>query len=89
MGCESSDDRPGRAALIGGGCTVCGCYRRGRQDAAEETYAFNLLAAATLSVAGDTPRPGRVLDELESALKQHARWRDWPEGDDHMVRGED
>lgn len=64
-------------------------FMAGRQHAVFETYAANIIAAQAREVAGDTPCADRVLAELEAALAHHARWRDWPEGDDHLILGED
>lgn len=61
----------------------------GQQHAAFETYARNIIAVQAREVAADSPAADRVLAELEAALAQHVRWRDWPDGDDHLIRGED
>jgi len=63
-------------------------FRAGYQHAAYETYAVCIVAAATRDVAADAPNGDRALAELESALAHHARWQDWPEGDDHLILGE-
>lgn len=87
MGCDSSS-----------ACRHCGGrgnhtpytagFRAGQQWAAFETYAVNILAAQTREVAADVPHSDRALVELEAALAHHARWQDYPDGDDHLILGE-
>jgi hypothetical protein len=69
-------------------------FRAGQQSYAYETYMENILYSQTRELAGWHPEPQRVKSELEHALELHAkyafgRWQDWPEGDDHLIRGID
>lgn len=63
-------------------------FRAGQQAAAFETYAVNIIAGQTREVASSVPDGGRALIELETALANHARWQDWPDGDDHLILSE-
>jgi hypothetical protein len=63
-------------------------FRAGYQQAAYDTYALNVIAAAARDVAADVSHSDRALVELEAALAHHARWQDWPEGDDHLILSE-
>jgi hypothetical protein len=65
-------------------------FLAGYQQAAFDSYAMNLIATHALDIAADYPDcRDRVLVELETALAHHARWADWPDGEDHLIRGED
>jgi hypothetical protein len=69
-------------------------FRAGLQHAALETYAANILYTQTRELADWHPEPQRIKSELENALDLHARysigrWQDYPEGDDHLIRGTD
>lgn len=59
-------------------------FRAGQQSAVFETYAANILYTQAREMAAGERR---VLDELQHALNHTRRWQDWPEGDDHLIRG--
>lgn len=86
MGCASSNCRHcgGRGNLT----PYTSGFLAGQQAAAFETYAVNIIAGHTRDIASSIPDGGRALIELETALAHHARWQDWPDGDDHLILSE-
>lgn len=86
MGCESSSCR--HCGGSGNLTAYTVAFRAGQQAAAFETYAANIIATQVRELAATTPHGDRALAELETALAHHARWQDWPDGDEHLIRGE-